>query len=177
MFLVYFARAHVNTSFSPPFSFFVLFSFFFVFFFFVFFFIFSSFSFFPSFLTLCFHHHLLLPLLFPVVFFFPFLPPRLPQSIYVALATSLGLGGASARKEESGGPWERDDALAAALDQFEYVMYGRIFKLEEQSSERRTLYASFGGLLMALTADKQVVGDLDLDMRVYILLKQGGEVY
>eukprot|EP00920_Eleutheroschizon_duboscqi_P023570 GHVT01058739.1.p1 GENE.GHVT01058739.1~~GHVT01058739.1.p1 ORF type:complete len:174 (+),score=51.52 GHVT01058739.1:117-638(+) len=99
------------------------------------------------------------------------------DSIYVALATSLGLGGASARKEESGGPWERDDALAAALDQFEYVMYGRIFKLEEQSSERRTLYASFGGLLMALTADKQVVGDLDLDMRVYILLKQGGEVY
>lgn len=39
----------------------------------------------------------------------------------------------------------------------------------------RTLYLSFGGLLMSLAADKHVVGDLELDMRVYLLVKRSPE--
>ncbi|UKJ87757.1 DNA-directed RNA polymerases I, II, and III subunit [Theileria orientalis] len=58
------------------------------------------------------------------------------------------------------------------LGDYEYAMYGKIFKFEEVSSETRTIYASFGGLLMSLTADKQVVADLDLDMKIYILVRR-----
>lgn len=58
------------------------------------------------------------------------------------------------------------------MDSYDYVMYGKIFKLEEKASERRTIYASFGGLLMSLTADKQVVGELDLDRRIYLLIRK-----
>ncbi|VWU51856.1 DNA-directed RNA polymerases I, II, and III subunit RPABC3, putative, partial [Hepatocystis sp. ex Piliocolobus tephrosceles] len=34
-----------------------------------------------------------------------------------------------------------------------------------------TVYASFGGLMMALTADKQFIGDLEMDMKIYLLAK------
>lgn len=64
-------------------------------------------------------------------------------------------------------------------------MYGKIFKYEDISSESRwvyyfavdiaflrTIYASFGGLMMSLTADKQVVADLELDMRIYLMARR-----
>lgn len=60
------------------------------------------------------------------------------------------------------------------------VGYGRSFATYAHSAMLcghiiwifRTLYLSFGGLLMSLAADKHVVGDLELDMRVYLLVKR-----
>ncbi|SBT82474.1 DNA-directed RNA polymerases I, II, and III subunit RPABC3, putative [Plasmodium ovale] len=65
--------------------------------------------------------------------------------------------------------WEHNENIS--LNNIEYIMSGRIFKFEELSSERRTVYASFGGLMMALTADKQFIGDLEIDMKIYLLTK------
>ncbi|CAD2104576.1 DNA-directed RNA polymerases I, II, and III subunit RPABC3, putative [Plasmodium vinckei] len=65
--------------------------------------------------------------------------------------------------------WEQADNKS--LNNIEYIMSGRIFKFEELSSERRTVYASYGGLMMALTADKQFIGDLEIDMKIYLLAK------
>ncbi|CDU20665.1 hypothetical protein YYC_01460 [Plasmodium yoelii 17X] len=65
--------------------------------------------------------------------------------------------------------WEQTDNKS--LNNIEYIMSGRIFKFEELSSERRTVYASYGGLMMALTADKQFIGDLEIDMKIYLLAK------
>ncbi|AFZ80368.1 DNA-directed RNA polymerase subunit rpb8, putative [Theileria equi strain WA] len=62
--------------------------------------------------------------------------------------------------------------IPTLLGDYEYAMYGKIFKFEEISSETRTIYASFGGLLMSLTADKQVVADLELDMKIYLLVRR-----
>ncbi|KAF8817838.1 Dna-directed Rna polymerase II RPBABC8 [Cardiosporidium cionae] len=67
--------------------------------------------------------------------------------------------------------WDRSTQLPV-LDDFDYCMFGKIFKMEEPSSERRTVFASFGGLMMALTADKQVLADLEIDMRIYLLIKR-----
>ncbi|GBE59713.1 RNA polymerase subunit [Babesia ovata] len=62
--------------------------------------------------------------------------------------------------------------LPSLMRDYEYAMYGKIFKFEDVSSESRTIYASFGGLLMSLTADKQVVADLELDMRIYLMARR-----
>ncbi|GFE53716.1 RNA polymerase subunit [Babesia ovis] len=62
--------------------------------------------------------------------------------------------------------------LPSLMRDYEYAMYGKIFKFEDVSSESRTIYASFGGLLMSLTADKQVIADLDLDMRIYLMARR-----
>eukprot|EP01071_Lankesteria_metandrocarpae_P001082 Lankesteria_metandrocarpae@DN1265_c0_g1_i1.p1 len=58
------------------------------------------------------------------------------------------------------------------MDEYDYVMYGKVFKTEDKSVERRTIYASFGGLLLSLTADKHVVSELVLDLRIYLLLRR-----
>ncbi|KAK1934854.1 putative RNA polymerase subunit 8c [Babesia divergens] len=62
--------------------------------------------------------------------------------------------------------------LPPLIREYEYAMYGKIFKYEDISSESRTIYASFGGLMMSLTADKQVVADLELDMRIYLMARR-----
>ncbi|XP_026191615.1 DNA-directed RNA polymerases I, II, and III subunit RPABC3 [Cyclospora cayetanensis] len=93
------------------------------------------------------------------------LPLAEKQGVHIGLTNSLVL------------PDRKADGSTDAqqLSGYDYVMYGKVFKLEETSSERRTLYLSFGGLLMSLAADKHVVGDLELDMRVYLLVKRSQE--
>lgn len=93
------------------------------------------------------------------------LPVAEKQGLHIGLTNSLS------------GPDRKSDGTAdpQQLSGYDYVMYGKVFKLEETSSERRTLYLSFGGLLMSLAADKHVVGDLELDMRVYLLVKRSTE--
>lgn len=96
-------------------------------------------------------------------------PIREKQRLYIGLTNQLQQ---TTRKDDAAA-WS---SALPFLEEYDYVMYGKIFRLEESSSERRTLYASFGGLLMALTADKHVVGDLELDMRVYILIRRSDDV-
>ncbi|PFH38473.1 DNA-directed RNA polymerase II RPBABC8 [Besnoitia besnoiti] len=100
------------------------------------------------------------------------LPVKEKQRLYIGLTNSLQ-STSSARKEDAGA-WAEP---SACLQEYDYVMYGKIFRIEECSSERRILYASFGGLLMALAADKHVVGDLELDMRIYILIRRSEDVH
>ncbi|SOV79222.1 RNA polymerase subunit 8c, putative [Plasmodium sp. gorilla clade G3] len=84
------------------------------------------------------------------------------KAIYLALQDKL-----LNRNDEKG--WEQNENVP--LNNIDYIMSGRIFKFEELSSERRTVYASFGGLMMALTTDKQFIGDLEIDMKIYLLTK------
>eukprot|EP00918_Siedleckia_nematoides_P088345 GHVU01194160.1.p2 GENE.GHVU01194160.1~~GHVU01194160.1.p2 ORF type:complete len:143 (+),score=18.37 GHVU01194160.1:1169-1597(+) len=60
----------------------------------------------------------------------------------------------------------------AMLDDYDYCMVGKIFRVEDKSADKRSVYASFGGLLMSLTGDKQSLADLELDMRTYLLVKK-----
>ncbi|PHJ19977.1 dna-directed rna polymerase ii rpbabc8 [Cystoisospora suis] len=120
-------------------------------------------------------------------------PVKEKQRLYVGLTNTL-LGATASSSSSSSASRARGASSAGGKDygaahgagegmndpgllfqEYDYVMYGKIFRTEESSSERRTLYASFGGLLMALTADKHVVGDLELDMRIYLLLRRSDE--
>lgn len=51
-----------------------------------------------------------------------------------------------------------------------WLYYNGTFKFIHFSFSR-TVYASYGGLMMALTADKQFIGDLEIDMKIYLLAK------
>lgn len=74
--------------------------------------------------------------------------------------------------------WEgTGSALGSLADEYEYVMYGKVYKKgpskkNSGSSEDVVLYASFGGLLMSLEAEKADLEGAHLDDRVYLLVKR-----
>ncbi|KAH0485184.1 MAG: uncharacterized protein KVP18_003993 [Porospora cf. gigantea A] len=60
--------------------------------------------------------------------------------------------------------------LPSLLEQYDYVMHGRVFRVENKSGMSRTLYASFGGLLLSIQSDAQTIAGISIDQRIYILL-------
>uniref|UniRef100_A0A7S2ICS3 DNA-directed RNA polymerases I, II, and III subunit RPABC3 n=1 Tax=Haptolina brevifila TaxID=156173 RepID=A0A7S2ICS3_9EUKA len=84
-----------------------------------------------------------------------------------ALASTLALDGApdSGTFDQSGAP--------SLLDQYEYVMYGKLYKWkQEQPKAHVEVYVSFGGLLMRLRGDPQHLEKLHLDSRLYLLMRK-----
>jgi DNA-directed RNA polymerase I, II, and III subunit RPABC3 len=68
-------------------------------------------------------------------------------------------------------------SLGSLADEYEYVMYGKVYKKGPSkktsgSSGEVVLYASFGGLLMSLEAEKADLEGAHLDDRVYLLVKR-----
>ncbi|XP_037765124.1 DNA-directed RNA polymerases I, II, and III subunit RPABC3 isoform X1 [Chelonia mydas] len=67
--------------------------------------------------------------------------------------------------------------VARRADQFEYVMYGKVYRIEgdETSTEaatRLSAYVSYGGLLMRLQGDANNLHGFEVDSRVYLLMKK-----
>merc|ERR1712000_415504 len=54
---------------------------------------------------------------------------------------------------------------------YEYVMHGKVFKCEPVKS-RLAIYASFGGLLMKLEGDPRNLHEIQLDQRIYLLVRK-----
>jgi len=66
-------------------------------------------------------------------------------------------------------------AIGSLADEYEYVMYGKVYKKgpsKKNSGNDVVLYASFGGLLMSLEAEKADLEGAHLDDRVYLLVKR-----
>ncbi|PRP87564.1 hypothetical protein PROFUN_04591 [Planoprotostelium fungivorum] len=59
-------------------------------------------------------------------------------------------------------------------DKYEYVMYGKVFKFAEEKSPtaKISVFISFGGLLMMIKGDPRNMQGIDLDSRVYLLMKK-----
>ena len=59
------------------------------------------------------------------------------------------------------------------LNDYDYVMHGRIFKFQEQSEAlaRLAVFISFGGLLMQLVGDPMKLKELHLDENVFLLIR------
>lgn len=59
---------------------------------------------------------------------------------------------------------------------FEYVMYGKIYRIEgdEISSEtsRLAAYVSFGGLLMRIQGEANNLNGFEADKNIYLLIKK-----
>eukprot|EP01111_Echinosteliopsis_oligospora_P002311 TRINITY_DN1339_c1_g1_i1.p1 TRINITY_DN1339_c1_g1~~TRINITY_DN1339_c1_g1_i1.p1 ORF type:complete len:145 (+),score=27.50 TRINITY_DN1339_c1_g1_i1:64-498(+) len=90
------------------------------------------------------------------------------QKFSFALATTLNLDGTADE-----GTFDSSDRATLA-DKYEYVMYGKVFKYHEESSPslKVSVFVSFGGLLMLLKGDPRNLSGIELDSRLYLLMRK-----
>ncbi|GJE98068.1 RNA polymerase Rpb8 [Phanerochaete sordida] len=96
------------------------------------------------------------------------------QQVALALATSLSRGPpADGEEEKDVEVWRPDGKGRRGLEEdYEYVMYGKVYRFDGGTSEIVTAYASFGGLLMSLTGSFRHMSNIVLGDPVYILLRR-----
>ena len=61
------------------------------------------------------------------------------------------------------------------LDEYEYVMFGKVFKIKQPTEETRNkteVYISYGGLLMSLTGHSNSLQAIELDSPIYLLIRK-----
>jgi len=69
------------------------------------------------------------------------------------------------------GVWDQSNE-PSVIDHFDHVMYGKLYKKEERKQDVVAVYVSFGGLLMKLEGGKRELEQLNLENRLYLLLKR-----
>ncbi|KAG6842527.1 hypothetical protein C0991_000053 [Blastosporella zonata] len=106
------------------------------------------------------------------------------DSFALALASSLARGGAPAGANTAEGiedaaddkerdVWRPDGKGRRGLeDDYDYVMYGKVYKFDGGTTEIVTAYASFGGLLMSLTGSFRHLTSIVLGDPVYLLVRK-----
>ncbi|KAL1952051.1 hypothetical protein VTO73DRAFT_1200 [Trametes versicolor] len=104
-------------------------------------------------------------------------PLQSGQSFALALASSLSRapqGPAGADDEDKDRDVWRPDAKGrkGLDDDYEYVMYGKVYRFDGGSAEIVTAYASFGGLLMSITGSFRHMTSIVLGDPVFILLRR-----
>ncbi|KAI1303172.1 DNA-directed RNA polymerases I, II, and III subunit RPABC3 [Halotydeus destructor] len=74
------------------------------------------------------------------------------------------------------GEWNPIEQSSSRADSFEYVMYGKIYRIEGDDgpgdASRLAAYVSFGGLLMRLQGDPGNLHAFEVDKNVYLLMKK-----
>mmetsp|Transcript_15535 Transcript_15535/g.48845 ORF Transcript_15535/g.48845 Transcript_15535/m.48845 type:complete len:151 (-) Transcript_15535:16-468(-) len=97
-------------------------------------------------------------------------PLDVNDSFAMALASTLKLDGTPDagyydEAMQSGAP--------SLMDKYEYVMYGKLFKYQDAGGALKVeVYVSFGGLLMQLTGDAKQLESLEIDSRLYLLMRK-----
>ncbi|KAF8349922.1 hypothetical protein F5887DRAFT_406072 [Amanita rubescens] len=105
-------------------------------------------------------------------------PLQQDDSFALALASSLARGGGAAGAAEDGDDKERDvwrpdgKGHRGLEDDYDYVMYGKVYKFDGGTTEIVTAYASFGGLLMSLTGSFRHMTSIVLGDPVYLLMRK-----
>ncbi|KAJ6519519.1 hypothetical protein C8R45DRAFT_886100 [Mycena sanguinolenta] len=106
------------------------------------------------------------------------------QSFALALASSLARGGAQAAASGTEGAaeetedkdrdvWRPDGKGRRGLEEdYEYVMYGKVYKFDTGTDELVTAYASFGGLLLSLSGSYRHLTNLVLGEPIYVLMRK-----
>eukprot|EP00403_Amphidinium_massartii_P043166 CAMPEP_0178439048 /NCGR_PEP_ID=MMETSP0689_2-20121128/35939_1 /TAXON_ID=160604 /ORGANISM="Amphidinium massartii, Strain CS-259" /LENGTH=153 /DNA_ID=CAMNT_0020061533 /DNA_START=62 /DNA_END=523 /DNA_ORIENTATION=- len=62
---------------------------------------------------------------------------------------------------------------ASVMDDFEYVMYGRVYKKEDvKGKNTATVFVSYGGLLMKLKSNSVQLKDFHLGDSLYLLIRK-----
>ena len=87
----------------------------------------------------------------------------------LVLAKSLNIDGMASPNTFSYDIYTKKNTL---LDKYDYVMYGKIFKYNEENDGKISLFISFGGLLLSITGNANHLQDLKIDERIYMLMKK-----
>ncbi|XP_041470977.1 DNA-directed RNA polymerases I, II, and III subunit RPABC3-like [Lytechinus variegatus] len=70
-----------------------------------------------------------------------------------------------------------DEGQPSRADSFEYVMYGKVYRIEgdeslTEAATKLSAYMSYGGLLMRLQGDANNLHGVELNQQVYLLIKK-----
>lgn len=96
-------------------------------------------------------------------------PVKANDSLTVVLALSLGNEASMLTSNGSWRPPKNDDRSLA--DDYDYVMYGTVYKFEEnEGNAKMAVYISFGGLLMRLEGGYRSLSNLKQE-NAYILIR------
>ena len=95
--------------------------------------------------------------------------PQIGTKFTLVLAPTLSLDGTP---EDPAYDQSGKESLA---DSYEYVMYGKVFKKEDTDEggiAKAAVNISFGGLLLHLKAEPKNLQDVEIDNRVYVLIRK-----
>lgn len=88
------------------------------------------------------------------------------ESLTVALASSLS------DSVDDTTSWRPQKAGERSLaDDFDYVMYGTVYKFDEGKNDNISVYISFGGLLMCLEGNYRSLSSLKQE-KIYLLVRR-----
>lgn len=96
-------------------------------------------------------------------------PMRQGERFSVALSKTISLDGQVGPMDD--GLWHPNPGPTLA-DQYEYVMWGKAFKMEEAKDGQLALLVSFGGLLMRLESEARHLQNLSLGTNLYLLVRR-----
>jgi len=97
-------------------------------------------------------------------------PIELGDKFRMVIATSLREDGVP-----DDGEYDPTDSGPSRADSFEYVMYGKVYRIEGDDSDqgsRLAAYVSYGGLLMRLQGDANNLHGFEMDSHVYLFMKK-----
>ncbi|KAI9208818.1 RNA polymerase [Polychytrium aggregatum] len=97
-------------------------------------------------------------------------PMKVGEKFTFVLARSLSLDGyADDAKKDS---WRDNGAQRSLADDFDYVMYGKVYKYDDTAGAKVSVYASFGGLLMQLSGDYRPLQEINVGQNLYLLMRK-----
>ncbi|KAJ3096186.1 DNA-directed RNA polymerases I, II, and III subunit RPABC3 [Phlyctochytrium planicorne] len=98
-------------------------------------------------------------------------PLKVADKFTLLLANSLMPDGSG--MEEGREPWRDFGSKRTLADEYEYVMFGKVYKFDENvGKDEAAFYASFGGLLMCMTGDPSQIQKVHLGQELFLLLRK-----
>ena len=68
--------------------------------------------------------------------------------------------------------WHPSQVKGSDAAQYDYVMYGKVYRYEEESAHHKaTVYVSFGGLLMSLQGEQHSLQSIPTSRNIYLLMR------
>eukprot|EP00191_Tetraselmis_sp_GSL018_P020351 CAMPEP_0177592456 /NCGR_PEP_ID=MMETSP0419_2-20121207/8573_1 /TAXON_ID=582737 /ORGANISM="Tetraselmis sp., Strain GSL018" /LENGTH=143 /DNA_ID=CAMNT_0019083331 /DNA_START=157 /DNA_END=584 /DNA_ORIENTATION=+ len=90
------------------------------------------------------------------------------EKVKLALSHTISLDGSQSKDSFDPSLYLNKPSL---MDDYEYVMHGKIFKYKDNTSGaalKTEVFISFGGLLMQLVGDPKKLEELEVDSSVYL---------
>ena len=95
------------------------------------------------------------------------------ERITLVLASTLSLTGAPDDGTYNQAIAGEAPTAGSLADAYEYVMHGKVFVYKHLGEGRVEIQISYGGLLMRLVGEHKVLGGIEPDCRLYLLIKKG----
>ncbi|KAK8939530.1 hypothetical protein KSP40_PGU017144 [Platanthera guangdongensis] len=97
-------------------------------------------------------------------------PLNVGEKFTMVLASTLNFDGTP----DSG--YYNQGQKKSLADKYEYVMHGKLYKISEENAGgpnvKVEIYVSFGGLLMLLKGDPSNAANVELDQRLFLLMRK-----